>query len=520
MTLDSDIQPEHLDGLDPQELLFLDSEERWLTKARTKQVLPVDGWSLAIARAGRGFGKTETGAQWTRREACLYPGIVIHVIAPSHADLIGTCFQGISGILAVTPSELIESTNFSAAIPVIKFKNGSLIKGFSSQSPDRLRGPQATRVWGDELAAWEHATEMLTNVDMSTRIAHRTSGGKLVQPQRLYTTTPKPLKWLADLIKRAQIVIEGSTYENKANLAKDFLRDLSMYEGTVIGRQEIHGELIDISESAIIKRKWFRLWSADHPLPWYEWIVVSLDTAFTEKTYDRKKFEADPTACTVWGVFAHERKWNLMLLECWHEHLGFPDLVKRAKKEMRAEYGRRSEVLFKPIYGGALHAEQIKHPDVLLIEEKGSGISLRQMLSQEGQDSWPYSPGRADKLARLHAVSHVAAAGRLWLPESNNPKLRGSPRNWTEPLLDEVCSYSGPGTTQHDDYVDSCSQAWRLFADKFISVGVDGVIKPGTVTVDAPGLVGADQPEWIEADGDRIPGHTYDDDPISENYYG
>lgn len=510
---------DEINGLDAAGLAFLDSEEKWLAKARDKQVLPVDGWSLAIARAGRGFGKTETGAQWVRREAGMYPGIIIHAIAPSHADLTGTMFGGISGVLAVTPPELIETTNFSAAIPFIKFKNGSVIKGFSSQSPDRLRGPQGSRVWGDEIAAWEHAQEMLTNIDMSTRIAYRTADGRLVQPQRLYTTTPKPLKWLADLIKRAQIMIEGSTYENKANLAEDFLRDLSMYEGTVIGRQEIHGELIDISEAAIIKRKWLRLWNADHPLPWFEFVMVVMDTAMTEKTYDRKKFEADPTACQVWGVFAHERKWNMMLLERWSDHVGFPELVRRAKKEMRAVYGRRSEVLFKPIYGGALHAEQEKKPDLLMIEDKGSGISLRQMLSQEGQDSWPYNPGRADKLARLHAISHVPAAGRIWLPESSNPKTRGQPRNWIEPMLDELCSYSGPGTTAHDDDVDVFAMACRYFADRWIQAGVEGVIKPGTVTVDAPGLSGGvDQPEWIEGE-DRIASYT-PDDTLAENPYG
>lgn len=504
---------ELVDKLSPLGLLWVDAENEWLGRARPKQILPIDGWSLAIAKAGRGWGKSETGSQWIRREAQMYPGIVIHAIAPSHADMVGTMISGISGILAVTPTELIESTNFSAAIPTIKFKNGSLIRGFSSQSPDRLRGPQAHRVLGDEIASWENAAAMLVNIDMSTRLAYTMPDGTQGQPKRFYTTTPKPLKWLADLIKKADIVIEGSTYENAANLAKDFLSGLVMYEGTQIGKQEIHGELIDIGEAAIIKRQWLRLWSSDHPLPWLEYVFVSLDTAFTERTYNKKSYEADPTACTVWGVFAHERKWNLMLLECWAAHLSFPQLLARVRKEMRAVYSRRTEQLFKSMYGAALHLEQEKKPDILLIEDKGSGISLRQMLAQEGQYSEPFNPGRADKLSRLHAVSHVPASGRIWIPEST--VNRGVPRNWTEPLLDEVCAYSGPGTTPHDDFVDSCSQAWRLFADKFLNVGVDGTLKPNTHEVG-----GQLAEEWIAADGDRMASEPRHDDHLAENPYG
>jgi predicted phage terminase large subunit-like protein len=496
-----------LSRLAPLDLAFLQQQERWLAKARDNQVLPIDGWSLAIARAGRGWGKTEVGANWAVRECCLYPGIVLHAVAPSHADLIGTMFNGISGVMSVCPPELIEGTNFSAAIPTIKFKNGSLIRGFSAQSPERLRGPQASRVWGDEVAAWGVGAEAtLMNIDMSTRIAYKCADGRLVQPQRLYTTTPKPLAWLADLLKRAQIVINGSTYENKANLAEDFLRDISMYEGTNIGRQEIHGELIDIAEAAIIKQSWLRIWPNSQPLPWFDFVMVVMDTAFTEKTFDKKTFDRDPTCCQVWGVFSHERRWNLMLLERWSDQVGFPELVRRAKKEMRDRtYGRRTEVLFKPLIGNALHAEQMKRPDLLMIEDKGSGISLRQMLATEGIDSWPYNPGKADKLARLHAVSHVAHAGRVWLPESTNPAKKGVARNWVLPMIDEVCIYSGPGTTKHDDDVDCYSMANRYFADRWLSAGVDGkiLIEKDTQLVNVSSALAGE--EWIEGE-DRLPG--------------
>jgi hypothetical protein len=396
---------------------------------------------------------TKLGASWIRRQTGMYPGVIAHVIAPTYSDLRGVVFEGPSGLRAEIPAVCIKTLTYSP-YPEMILWNGSIIRGFSSESPDRLRGPQATFVWGDELAAWYRPEECLSNIDFSTRIAYRKPSGEIVQPQKLYTTTPRPLAWLAKMIKGGALLIRGSTYDNRANLAEAFFKELVQYEGTELGRQELHGELIDISEAAIIRKSWLKKWPAADALPWLEYVMVSLDTAFTEKTFDRKTFEADPTACTVWGVFKHNRRWNLMLLECWEDWLGFPDLVAKARREMKAIYGRRTIPMFKPMVGQSFHQEQVKRPDLLIIEEKGSGISLRQQLSNEGVDSYPYNPGNADKTARLHAVSHLAHAGRIWLPESiKNP---GEFRDWCAPLLDQLCVYSGPGTTPHDDWVDSC----------------------------------------------------------------
>lgn len=498
--------------LDPLAQVFIDSEERWLRKARHNQILPIEGWSIAVARSGRGWGKTETGAQWTRREAHLYPGIVIHAVAPTHADLLGTMFSGVSGLLSVTPPELIASTNLSAAIPSITFKNGSIVRGFSSQSPERLRGPQCSRLWGDEAAAWMNADETLYNIDFSTRIAYKTPDGKLIQPQKFFTTTPKALQWLKKLLLRAQIEIIGSTYENAPNLADDFIADIKLYEGTEIGRQEIHGEVLDMSEAAIIKQKWLRLWPADRPLPYFDYIIVAMDTAFTEKTFDKKTFKADPTACQVWGVFTHVEngiaRWQMMLIHRWNHPLGFPDLLQRAREEMNTQWGAaRETTVFKPLIGNEWKTTQIKKPDILLIEDKGSGISLRQTMERERVPCYAYNPGRADKLSRLHRISHVPKSGRIWLPESSVHPQR--PRDWTWTWVEEVCTYSGPGTTKHDDDVDTFSMACTYFADNWLGSGVDGRIEPGSETVMVPeelaGIPGEDYPSY--------------DEPL-HNYYG
>jgi hypothetical protein len=497
-----------------EQLSFLNSEREWTSggwprQGRNHQLVPLSRWvndqfsaikierdgeddewiekeiyghdetGICLVMSGRGWGKTQTGAHWVRRQSGLYPGSITHVIAPTYSDLRGVVFEGPSGLLATIPKVCIREVSYSP-YPLITLWNGSIIRGFSSETPNRLRGPQASFVWGDELASWYQAAENLSNIDFSTRIAYRKPDGTVVQPQKLYTTTPKPLQWLDQMIKKGVRMVRGSTYENRVNLAQDFFREVQQYEGTQIGRQELHGELLDLTESAIIKKSWLRKWPADKPLPWFEYIMVSMDTAFTEKTFDKKTFASDPTACSVWGVFLFEKKWNLLLLECWEQWLGFPDLVKSAKKEMLAVYGHREEPLFTPLVGPKVFHHQQKKPDLLIIEEKGSGISLRQSLDNEGQSSWPYNPGKADKLARLHVVSHLPHAGRIWLPEGRRRdkstgqfKGTGEFANWSNVLTDQLCVYSGPGTTPHDDHVDTCSQAWRLFMDMFVSQGVD-----------------------------------------------
>jgi predicted phage terminase large subunit-like protein len=192
---------------------------------------------------------------------------------------------------------------------------------------------------------------------------------------------------------------------------------------------------------------------------------MSLDTAFTEATTDKRSGDADPTACTVWGVFQHEKRANVMLLDCWDEQLGLPDLLRRVRKEMNVSYGDDDDTaLVKPLFGSSKPLTSGRKPDILLIEDKGSGISLRQMLEREGIEAYAYNPGRADKLTRLHIVSPIFARRMVWLPESN--KYPGRPRNWVDPMLSQLCAYTGPGSVKHDDYCDSTSQAFRLMMDR------------------------------------------------------
>jgi predicted phage terminase large subunit-like protein len=311
----------------------------------------------------------------------------------------------------------------------------------------------------DEIgAAWgKDAEEVLDMIEFGLRLGD--------SPRLMWTSTPKPVPVVRRLTapKPGRIVIHGSTYDNRLNLSDVFIEKVAQYEGTKLGRQELHGELLDPEEAGIIRRSQFNLWPHDKPLPPFEMIILSLDTAFTEKTLD-KKGDPDPTACGCWGIFRHAGMTHIMLLDAWEDHLGIMDLMRRVKSEMRARYGGDEQSpIIRPLIGGSRLNTSGRAPDMLLIEDKGSGISLRQMLAESGIEAHAYNPGNADKLARLHIVSPLFANRRVWLVESG--KNPGQPVSWAEPVVAQLCTFAGEGSIKHDDHVDQTTQALRVAMD-------------------------------------------------------
>ena len=135
-----------------------------------------------------------------------------------------------------------------------------------------------------------------------------------------------------------------------------------------------------------------------------------------------------------------------MVIDCWQEHLQYPDLRPKVLDE------------FETIYGEGRNKKRV---DLLLIEDKSAGISLIQDLQRAGVPVRAYNPGRADKIQRLSIVANVIKAGRVWIPESGVRK--GFVRDWAEGMISQVCSF--PEGTAHDDFVDAMSQALRYLRD-------------------------------------------------------
>lgn len=476
--IDENALRRQLEELSEHELAVAYWRARWLRQARAKQMAPDaqdPQWKIFGICSGRGFGKTLAGANWIGLEAAQHPHSFNAIIAPTYQDARYTCFEGPTGLLAVIPPILYKPEDYSRSVPSLTLWNGAVLRGFAGDSPDRLRGPQHHRAWCEELAAWAYPEEAWSNMIFGLRLGHL--------PRVMWTTTPRPTAFMRERMQGAPhtIIVTGAIHENAENLPDSMLAEIEQYRGTRIWEQEALGRLIDPEEGGIVKRSQWRLWPVHKPLPSFLCIVMSLDTAFTEDTVDKKTRDTDFTACSVWGVFEERepdviRAGNhvkgkatrhVMLLDAWQDRLGFPDLVARVKSESQAKYGEAEEIATPYIETSRRPVNRGGHGiDMIVIEDKGSGISLRQALAREGLLTHAYNPGRADKLARLHLVSPLFAFGRVWAVESD--RYAGRPKLWADPLITQVCSYSGAGTLAHDDLLDSCTAGLRVLKDQWI----------------------------------------------------
>lgn len=462
---------EGLEQLTDEELTLLQARLQWRALARAKQIPPDDGaWNFFGLKSGRGFGKTLCGGKWTFEQAAMNPRSIWFVVAPTHEDLIGTCFYGPSGLhgyyidqttqarYPVIPRRLIKHATKSP--PEIYLWNDSLIRGFSAETPERLRGPQGWGAWLDEVASWREPEKVWDNLIFGLRLGPH--------PRVFWTGTPKPKPFIKMLVSLPKsITISGSMYENAENLADVTYENVAKYEGTKIGRQEIYGDIIDPEEAGFVKRSDIRLWPATKPLPKFRFILMSLDTAFTEESWDKKEQTGDPTACTVWGLFEHERREHVMLLWAWEDYLGMPALIRRVKLERNYTYGDKEEPLMRPavISREKRPAHQGRPPDIILIEDITSGRTLAQMLANEDVLTTPFHPQGMDKLSRLHACSPLFSHGRVWAVESL--KRPNQPRDWAEPPITQLCTYVGEGSLKHDDLLDTATQALLFIMAKF-----------------------------------------------------
>jgi len=118
--------------------------------ARAEQIPTNDDWLTWLFLAGRGAGKTRTASEWLAWQAIYHPKTRWAIAAPTHADARDTCAEGESGIIKVL-REYGVLKDYNRSISEIFLTNGSRIKLFSGEEPDRFRGPQFHGGWFDEL---------------------------------------------------------------------------------------------------------------------------------------------------------------------------------------------------------------------------------------------------------------------------------------------------------------------------------------------------------------------------------
>lgn len=214
-----------------------------------EEVAP-DSWSFWLYLAGRGSGKTRSGAEFAIEKARALPLSHGALVAATADDARKTMLSsglermpGASGILAISPPDF--RPVYESSKRILTWPNGTVATLYTAEEPDRLRGPQHHWGWVDEIVAWAKEADAWNQFLFGLRLGDR--------PQACVTTTPRPVEILRSLLRNPQTVVSrGRTRDNMANLAPSFLREIvGKYEGTRLGRQELDAELLDDAPGAL-----------------------------------------------------------------------------------------------------------------------------------------------------------------------------------------------------------------------------------------------------------------------------
>jgi len=399
-------QLETLPRYSPQTMQIAQARVMWSNiKARPSQLPPETNWKNWLILSGRGWGKTRTGSEWIVWKALQQPKTRWAVVASTSADITDTCFEGESGIISVLNRYgIYDENSYNRTRSAYTLPNGSRIKGFSAEKPDRLRGPQHHGAWCDELAAWEYP-ETWDQLQFGLRLG--------THPQTVVTTTPRPTKIIKELIKDPEnIVTRGSTYENADNLAASTLVTLqTKYADTRLGRQELFGEILDDNPGALWTRAMLesaRVKDTPHLIR----VVVGIDPAVTSGE------DSDSTGIVVAGMTPDGHYYILA------------DYTLKASPQVWAE---------KAVYAFELHkADRI-------IAETNNGGDLVVHLLQQVKNTIPVKKVTASrgKAVRAEPIAALSEQGKLhmvgYFPE----------------LEDELCEYEPGVSAKSPDRMDA-----------------------------------------------------------------
>lgn len=375
--------------------------------ARPKQIRPDGEWRYWLVLAGRGFGKTRVGAE-TVREWAEDPNARILMIAPVAADVREVMIEGESGLMQCYPPDCRPVYNPSRHL--VTFPSGAIGITRSADEPERLRGPQFTKFWADELCAWRYVEEAWSQIMFGFRLPTEKLQGAI-------TTTPKNIEVLQKLVDHPKThLTHGTSYENRSNLSQAYYEDvIAPYEGTELGRQELYAEILKDVKGALWKQRVIdSLRIQLHDVRWdlLVRIVVAIDPAVTNTT------KSDETGIVVAALTTTS---HVIVLD---------DLSLRGSSKewatiaVNAYASRGADVLVGEVNnGGDLVEDCIRAVD--------GGVHYRSVRASRGKIK------RAEPVAALYERGRVHHVGHF--PD----------------LEKQMCTFVPGVETKHDDRADA-----------------------------------------------------------------
>jgi phage terminase large subunit-like protein len=431
--LPPEVRQEWVRSLRPSLLEEMQRGEWWWV-ARPEQVPPPGQWFICLALAGRGWGKSRAGSEWIVDQVNKNPydsrGIPTEwlVIAETLSDARTICMEGPAGILRVLARRGIEHRYKMSPRPMVLFPSGAKIYTEGADDPDVGRGYNASGAWLDEVCKWAKPRESWYQGIMPSLRADLVND----HPQAFVTTTPKPIDLIKEWLSRDDgtvHVMRGSTFDNRANLSQLVLQELQRrYAGTMVGRQELHGELLEAFKGALFSRTDLEDNRVDQVPDDIVATVVGVDPALTG--------EDDEMGCVTVARAADNHLYVLAdrsiqsagrhaALHCWRVAAEFA----ADKLLYESTLGRRwMEQVFRDAYQESVG---------LGVFEKGSKPPLAGVDAKTG------------KKTRAEPVAMRCEQGRLHMV-GRHPKLE-----------DQLCSFVGWGNEESPDRLDAMVHACR-----------------------------------------------------------
>lgn len=372
--------------------------------ARDEQWPPKSDWTSWLLVGGRGSGKTRAGAEWIRRLAWRKVNPLV-LVGETITEAIEVMVKGPSGVLRVHPPEERPRLRGHTLI----WENGTEAAILGASDPERFRGPQFAAAWCDELGKWPKAEAAWDMLQFGLRLGDR--------PRQLVTTTPRATKLMKRLMAEPGTAITRmTTRDNECWLANSFLRAVvARYTGSVLGRQELEGELIEDRPDALWSRSVFRR-AEDGPL---ERIVVAVDPPVTGTK------RSDACGIVVAGRVGDEA---VVLADA-----SFAPAAPDA-------WAKRAVALFREYDADCIVAEVNQGGDLVkaVIAQEDANVPVREVRASRGK--WV----RAEPVAALYANGRVAHRAGLTA------------------LEDEMCAFGADGRADGHSPDRADALVWAL----------------------------------------------------------
>lgn len=374
--------------------------------ARGEQLPPPGDWDYWILRMGRGGGKTFAGSSWTHEQAQAHPGLAGLIAARTAGDVRETMVEGASGILATAP--LGFAPKYEPSKRKVTWPNGAYALCLGADEPELFRGKNSAWAWADEVASWRKR-DAWDQLQLGLRVGPH--------PRCVVTTTPKPTPLIREILAEPRAVdTRGSTYDNAANLAPAFLaKVLAKYEGTTLGAQELHGELLGDTPGALWARAMLDTHRVREAPTDLMRIVVAVDPAATSGE------DADDTGIVVVGRGRDGHGYVLSDVSCHESPAGW---AKRAIEAYRLH--RADRVVYEANQGGEMVEQTLR------TVAAGTSLPTGAVWASRGKQA------RAEPISALYEQGRVHHVGMFADLESELTTWVPGSSTWSPNRLDAL----------------------------------------------------------------------------------